>query len=182
MIGKKAMWSQSSRKVTDAHHSTTDQSQWSPYSLNSWTISSTAPSLLQHPQRQPTWISEATVLQKSAHHHHRWSDERPEQQGTVDVILLDVAKAFDKVPNRQLLQKVEECGVRENILKWITSFLQNRTHQVVLEGQTSAPMNVLSEVPRGTVLGPLLFLIYINGLLSNVKSTARDDTIVYRKV
>ena len=102
-----------------------------------------------------------------------------------DVILLDFAKAFEKVPNRRLLQKVEKCGVRGNILKWITSFLQNRTQQMVLEGQSSAPTSVLSGVPQGTVLGLLLFIININDLSSNVKSTARifaDNTIVYRKV
>ena len=103
----------------------------------------------------------------------------------VDVFLLDFVKALDKVSYQRLLQKVEKCGVRGNILEWITSFLQNRTQQVVLDGQPSAHTSVLYGVRQGTVLGPLLFLIYINDLPSNVKSTASlfaDDTVVYRKV
>ena len=89
------------------------------------------------------------------------------------------------MPHRRLLQKVKKCGVHGNILEWITFFLKNRTQQVVLEGQTSVPTSDLSGVPQGTVLGPLLFLIYINDLPFNVKSTTRlfaDNTIVFQKV
>lgn len=70
----------------------------------------------------------------------------------VDVILLDFAKAFDKVPHRRLLEKLNYYGVRGNILNWIESFLKKRTQHVVVEGQSSNTRKVTSGVPQGTVL------------------------------
>ena len=109
-----------------------------------------------------------------------------EKRGQVDVILLDFSKAFDKVNHAKLLHKDDFYGVRGDTLKWIKDWLSGRTQQVVVQNSTSKPAAVTSGVPQGSVLGPLLFLIYINDLPDHVSSSTprmfADDCAFSRKI
>ena len=92
-------------------------------------------------------------------------------EGQLDAALLDFSKAFDKVNHRDLCLKVENYGIRGELLNWIKNYLSNRTQNVIVERKISDSITVISGVPHGTVLGPLFFVLYIMTCLiqSNVR-------------
>ena len=103
----------------------------------------------------------------------------------VAFIILDFSKAFDKVPHQRLLRKLEQCGIRNSLHNWFKSWLIHREQKVVIDGDTSSSAPVTSDVPQGTVLGLLLFLIYINDIGSNITSNIplfADDYVIYRTI
>jgi hypothetical protein len=103
----------------------------------------------------------------------------------IDVIYLDFQKAFDKVPHKRLMSKINALGIEEEVFNWITDWLKDREQRVVLLGSNSKWTRVKSGVPQGSVLGPLLFLIYINDIDDSVCSNLlkfADDTKVFSVV
>ena len=100
----------------------------------------------------------------------------------VRAVFLDISKAFDKVWHEGLIFKLKQNGVRGNLLSFFVSYLSNRHQRVGINGSYSEYSKILSGVPQGSVLGPLLFLIYINDLEKNLKSQVKfyaDDTMLY---
>ena len=97
-------------------------------------------------------------------------------------VFLDIFKAFDKVWHKGLIYKLKQNGVAGNLLKTLADFLKDRKQRVVLNGQNSTWVNVEAGVPQGSILGPLLFLIYINDLSENLVSNPKlfaDDTSLF---
>ena len=99
----------------------------------------------------------------------------------MDVVYLDFQKAFDKVPHQRLLLKLKG----NDVINWTEKWLTHRKQRVIVDGEISNWKSVFSGVPQGSVLGPLLFLIYINDLEDDISSKvpkSADDTKVFRKV
>ena len=100
----------------------------------------------------------------------------------VRAVFLDISKAFDKVRHDSLIYKLEQNGVSANLLKLTRSYLHNRKQRVLINGSCSDYFSIESGVPQGSVLGPLLFLIYINDLEHDMKSRIKffvDDTMLF---
>ncbi|BHF84166.1 Ethanolamine kinase [Sparganum proliferum] len=108
-----------------------------------------------------------------------------DEDGRVDVIYTNFKKAFDSVPHKRLIYKLSEIGITGRLLTWITDFLTGRSQTVCIEASTSTPTPVLSGVPQGSVIGPLLFLVYINDCVDNLGCSVimfADDVKLWRPI
>ena len=100
----------------------------------------------------------------------------------VRVVFCDISKAFDRVWHEGLLFKLKESGISGSLLIWLTDYLDERKQCVVLSGSKSETVTISAGVPQGLILGPLLFLIYINDIVRDIQSPIRlfaDDTALY---
>ena len=98
------------------------------------------------------------------------------------MIFCDISKAFDRVWHKGLLFKLQQSGIEGKLLKWISSYLQNRQQRTVIQSTSSSLKNISAGVPQGSVLGPLLFLIYVDDITETLLSLTRlyaDDSSLY---
>ena len=103
----------------------------------------------------------------------------------VDIIYLDFRKAFDAVPHQRLIEKLKSFGISGNLLEWLKCFLIGRKQRVVIGEEQSSWSEVKSGIPQGSVLGPVLFVIFINDIpraLQNATKIFADDTKAYKAV
>jgi hypothetical protein len=103
----------------------------------------------------------------------------------IDAVIIDFSKAFDSVPHGRLLMKIANSGVDSRIVVWIREFLLGHTQRVRVGGHLSEEVRVTSGVPQVSVLGPLLFLAYVNNISRNIELTIglfANDRIIYRKI
>ena len=103
----------------------------------------------------------------------------------IDCVYMDYQKAFDTVPHNRLLKKLEAYGIGTELIEWIRNYLSGRKQQVSINGETSKWHDVTSGIPQGSVLGPIMFVSFINDLPDIVDSTVylfADDTKIFNVI
>ena len=110
-----------------------------------------------------------------------------DRRGQVDTIFLDFSKAFDSVSHQHLILKLQTFGINGPLLAWFRSYLSNRVQSTIVEGASSDESDVQSGVPQGSILGPILFLLFINDMASEIEANCdlalyADDAKLYCEV
>ncbi len=114
-----------------------------------------------------------------------WTSTYDAPASDTDVIYTDFQTAFDQVPIRRLLYKLSQYGIRGKVLRWLTTFLVGREQRVVLEGIPSPWCAVTSGVPQDTILGPIMFLFFVNDIPEKVSTNVKlfaDDCKLYNRI
>ena len=115
------------------------------------------------------------------HLFHTWASALDKRK-TSDVVFLDFGKAFDSVPHVHLNLKLQQYGIRGQILEWLSDFFLERYQHVVLEGESSNWTKVSSGVPQGSIAGPISFLLYVNDIPENLSYASEmfaDNTLLF---
>ena len=122
----------------------------------------------------------SSCTSQSIHLFHSWASAIDSGKLT-DIVFLDFARVLDSVPHTHFLEKIQYFGIKGNILHWLSDFLYDRKQRVAIDGAFSDWGNVSSGVPRGSILGPPLFLLYVNDIPQTLSCSSEmfaDDTLL----
>ena len=139
-----------------------------------------------HHHTSPAWIPSRLLLWDQTYNGCSWLRSTLNTHSQVNAIMLDFSKAFDKVSHTKLIHTLQYYGINGKALLWLSAFLTNRSQFVSVEGSHSSHTKVFSGVPHGrNVLGPTLFLVFINDIVNYCDSNTRlfaDDTVIHRTI
>jgi hypothetical protein len=130
---------------------------------------------------QSGFMPNDSTVNQLVHIYHMFT-EALDKKKDVRVVFCDITKAFDRVWHDSLIFKLKKLGIKNDLLHWFKDYLSHRQQRVVINGEHSSWGHIKAGVPQGSVLGPLLFLVYINDITENINTNIRlfaDDTTLF---